>query len=113
MTARTSGQHAELAPVILSGYVLRSFLLLALRDAGSRLTVAELVDVLRREGCVTQGRASKDISDALRWEVGRGRVRRVARSTYVLGHLPRQTAWRMRRRLDDHCAIPGLDPGRS
>lgn len=108
MTEATSGQP-ELETVMLSGYVLRSFLLLTLRDAGSKRAVADLVNCLHRSGYETQGRSSKDISDALRWEVARGRARRIARSTYVLGHLPRQTAWRMRRRLDDHVAARRAD----
>ncbi len=63
------------------------------------MSVGEMVAALSRQRCVTRTRASKDVSDALRWEVARGRVRRVARGVYAVGRLPRQTAWRMRRRL--------------
>ena len=37
-------------------------------------TVAELVQVLRAEGYDLGGRESMVVSDALRWEVARGRV---------------------------------------
>jgi len=93
------GGNGAAATVTLRGYVLRSWLLLTLRDHGQVMTVADLVDCLEQCGFRTQARPSKDVSDALRWEVRRGRARRVARSTYELGCLPRQTAWRMRRRL--------------
>lgn len=42
---------------------------------------------------------SRDISDALRWEMERARIRRTGRSTYVAGHVARQTVWRMRKRV--------------
>jgi len=100
----TTGPQDEAHTIVLTGYLLRSFLLLTLRQAGSVLAVADLVAGLEREGYVTRGRPSKAVSDALRWEVARGRVRRLARGVYVVGHLPRQTAWRMRRRLADHVA---------
>lgn len=90
--------------VLLRGYVLRAWLVTTLRGAGLAMTVGELVDALERAGLRTHGRASKDVSDALRWEVRRGRVRRTARATYGIGHLPRQTALRMRRRVHDHLA---------
>ncbi len=100
-----SATHAGNGSVVLTGYLLRSFLVLSLRAAGSALSVAELVRGLDGAGFATQGRASKDVSDALRWEVDRARVRRVARATYVLGTVPRQTAWRMRRRLEGHVKV--------
>ena len=89
------------------GIVLRSALVLVLLDRGGPTTVRELVSELGRCGVVTLGRPSKAISDALRWEVGRGRVRRVSRSTYVIDRVSRQTAWRMRRRLADHQGAAG------
>ena len=88
------------------GIVLRSALVLVLLDRARPTTVRELVSQLGRRGVVTPGRPSKAISDALRWEIGRGRVRRVSRSTYVVGRVSRQTAWRMRRRLADHQGAP-------
>ncbi len=93
-------------PVVLTGYLLRCHLVLALHESGGVLTVADLVAGLDGDGCVTRGRASKDVSDALRWEVARGRVWRLGRGHYVVGALARQTTWRMRRRLNSHLAQP-------
>ena len=52
----------------------------------SQLTVAELVTRLGAAGFTFPGRASKVISDSLRWEVRRGRVQRLRRGVYR--HLP-------------------------
>ena len=60
------------------------------------LTVAELVTaVVHRCGFDLGGRASKIISDALRWETRRGRVRRVGRGRYRFSHTARSTARRI------------------
>jgi hypothetical protein len=96
---------------VIAGIVLRSALVLILRERGGPMTVQQLCRSLDAAGFRTKGRASKDISDALRWEVDRGRVRRVARSTYRVGHVARQTAWRMRRRLAEHHAHSADSPG--
>lgn len=61
-------------------------------------TVAQLVDELDRSGFTLYGRASKAVSDALRWEVGRGRVVRVGRSRYRPGTIPGTTRRRIRSR---------------
>lgn len=59
-------------------------------------TVAELVAALADQGHVLAGRASKVISDALRWEVRRGRVTRRRRGCYRYERAPRTTARRIR-----------------
>ncbi|AKP57765.1 hypothetical protein [Mycobacteroides abscessus] len=62
-------------------------------------TVSELVQMLDRKGFDTDGRASKAMSDALRWEVRRGRLHRIDRGRYGPGErLPRGTEHRMLRR---------------
>jgi hypothetical protein len=61
-------------------------------------TVAELADMLASRGFETAGRASKAISDALRWEIGRGRVRRLRRGRYGPGWMPRSTEYRIHKR---------------
>lgn len=86
-------------PVVVRGLLLRSFLVLELRGAGRPLTVRELCAALHRRGVDTPSRPSKDVPDALRWEIRRGRVHRVAPGTYRLGHVARSTAWRMRQRV--------------
>ena len=83
---------------VVRGLVLRSLLVLQLRSMGRPMTVRELCRGLDRLGVRTPTRAGKDVSDALRWEVARGRVHRAGRGTYRLGHLARSTAWRMRQR---------------
>jgi hypothetical protein len=60
------------------------------------VSVRELVARLAARGFQLDGRASKIISDALRWEVRRGRVVRVARGRYRHGSAPISTARRIR-----------------
>lgn len=60
------------------------------------MTVAEMVTVLvHRHGFDLGGRASKIISDALRWETRRGRVVRVGRGRYRFSHAARSTTRRI------------------
>jgi hypothetical protein len=51
---------------------------------------------LRHHGYQLGGRASKVISDALRWEVRRGRVQRLGRGLYRYHQAPATTARRIR-----------------
>lgn len=60
------------------------------------VTVAEMVADLAEAGFTLTGRASKVISDALRWEVRRGRVVRLRRGVYRYRGAPRSTARRIR-----------------
>ena len=85
----------------LSGMELRYALTTVLLRAGVPLTVPELVRALERDGFTCWGRSSKAVSDALRWEIGRGRVVRVRRGLYVFGHMPKQTRSRISRRVAD------------
>ena len=79
----------------LRGRALRFVLLDELMHR-EEMTVAELVTALvHRTGFDLGGRASKIISDALRWETRRGRVIRVARSRYRFSHTARSTARRI------------------
>jgi hypothetical protein len=64
------------------------------------LTVRAMIALLEHDGFSLLGRPSKAISDALRWEVARGRVRRVGRGRYAAGQIPRATAYRIRRRVE-------------
>jgi hypothetical protein len=61
--------------------------------------IAELVDALAWHGFAVAGRASKSISDALRWEMDHGRVRRLGRGRYGPGYLPRGTEHRIHKRV--------------
>jgi hypothetical protein len=85
----------------ISGLDLRYALTTLLLRARVPLTVPELVRALEREGFAVWGRPSKEVSDALRWEVGRGRVVRVRRGVYMAGKMPKQTRSRIVRRVAD------------
>ncbi len=61
-------------------------------------TVAQLVKKLAEDGYTLWGRASKVVSDALRWEVRNGRVRRIRRGVYTIATIPRTTLHRIRTR---------------
>ena len=92
--------HTASEPHELAGRTLRYVLTLALVDAGREMTVQELADHLCAQGVRTPGRTSKVISDGLRWEAARGRVRRVGRGRYVAMPVPRQTLAWMRTRVE-------------
>ncbi len=80
------------------GRALRYLLTLTLRDAGRPLTVRELAAHCEHTGVVFEGRASKIVSDSLRWEMARGRVRRLSRGVYCVGRIPGSTLRFIRRR---------------
>lgn len=61
--------------------------------------VGELVDRLAAYGMGVDGRPSKTVSDALRWEVRRGRLMRPDRDWYMLGEVPRSTEHRIHKRV--------------
>jgi len=62
-------------------------------------TITELVDVLEFHGFCVVTPAPKSVSDALRWERRRGRVRRLSRALYGPGQIPRGTEHRIHRRV--------------
>ncbi|WP_241010714.1 hypothetical protein [Mycobacterium camsae] len=62
-------------------------------------TIAEMIDALEWHGFCVKGRASKVISDALRWEIRRGRVRRLGRGKYGPAGMPRSTEYRIHQRV--------------
>ena len=88
-----------MSPRILYGYELRSWLAVELHDNPGPMSVRELVDRLHERGYGVNGRASKVISDTLRWHVRRTRVRRLGWGTYTEGRIARTTLWRMRKCL--------------
>lgn len=87
-------QPAE--PCEIRGRQLRYLLTSILREADQPLTVAELVERCEDQGVVFTTRPSKLISDALRWEIGRRRVRRVSRGVYCYAGAPRSTRYWIR-----------------
>lgn len=89
--------HAEL-PVI-RGLQLRSVLVLALLRRDQPMSVAELVRAVHQAGFAPPGRPGKAVADALRWEIGRGRVHRLGRDKYRAGYVASVTRYRMRARV--------------
>jgi hypothetical protein len=94
----------------VSGTDLRYLLTAYLFDHGPA-TVEELVDALAYHGFDPAGRHSKSVSDALRWEMARGRAIRLRRGHYRPGAMSRATQHRIRRRVralhDEVAALPG------
>lgn len=86
-------------PHVARALELRYLLTSYLHDRGP-LSVAELARLLDVDGFVVWGRPSKVVSDALRWEVRRGRVVRLGRGRYAPGRMPRGTAYRIRKRVE-------------
>jgi hypothetical protein len=82
----------------LHGIELRYVLTMQLSQNGPA-TVTELIDALGRHGFCVRGRASKAVSDALRWEIARGRVRRSGRGLYAPGFIPHSTEYRIINRV--------------
>lgn len=82
----------------LHGIELRYVLTMQLAVHGPA-TVTELIDALKWHGFCVRGRPSKAISDALRWEIERGRVRRLARGRYGPRYMPRGTEHRIHQRV--------------
>lgn len=81
----------------LRGIELRYVLTMHLARQGPA-SITELLDALAWHGFAVTGRASKTISDALRWEMGYGRVRRLGRGRYGPGWMPRGTEHRIHTR---------------
>jgi len=88
-------------PPALAGRELRYLLTVLLHQVGRPLTVTEMIALVERDGLRVAGRPSKTVSDAPRWEIGKGRVVKVGRSTYRRGTMPRSTAWWIRQHLRD------------
>jgi hypothetical protein len=82
----------------LRGIELRYVLAMHLAHNG-RATIAEMIHALEVQGFRVPGRASKIISDALRWEAERDRVRRLRRGLYGPGNIPRSTEHRIHQRV--------------
>ena len=82
----------------LQGIELRYALTMYLLQHGPT-TISELIDALEWQGFAIDGRASKQVSDALRWERRRGRVLRISRGLYGPGFVPRGTEYRIYHRV--------------
>jgi hypothetical protein len=81
----------------LRGIELRYVLTMHLARHG-RSTIGELVEALAFHGFTADGPVNKSVSDALRWERRRGRVRHIKYGVYGPGEMPRGTEHRIRQR---------------
>ena len=79
---------------VLRGTVLRYALVRLIQLTGPA-TVPELIAGLAYWRFTVDGRPSKTVSDALRWERRRGRVIRRGRGLYSAGEMPRSTEHRI------------------
>ena len=98
---------------VLRGVELRYALTLYLFQHGPA-TVPDLIEALDYQGFVIPAPASKSVSDALRWEMGHGRVRRLARGKYGPVSMPRATGHRIHTRvmaLRSEAALKATAPG--
>ena len=84
--------------LVLRGTELR-YALVRLVELIGPATVPELIAGLERWGFGVDGRPSKAVSDALRWERRRGRVVRRGWGVYSAGGMPRSTEHRIIRRV--------------
>lgn len=82
----------------LRGIELRYVLTMQLAVHG-RATITELLDALAFHGFSVASPPPKSVSDALRWERRRGRVRRLGRGLYGPGQMPRGTEHRIHTRV--------------
>ena len=82
----------------LQGIELRYVLTMHLAHNGPA-TIGEMIEALTGQGFEVRGRASKVVSDAMRWEIGRDRARRVGRGRYGPGSIPRSTEHRIHQRV--------------
>lgn len=100
MASASERQRPDSTPplMVLRGTVLRYVLICLLQEA-SPSTIPQLVAGLEQWGFAVDGRPSKTISDALRWERRRGRVERWGRGFYVAGDIPRGSEHRIVRRV--------------
>ena len=83
---------------LLRGIELRYALTMHLMHHG-HASINEMIEELRAQNFSVPGRASKAVSDALRWEIERGRVYRLGRGLYGPGEVPRSTEYRIRQRV--------------
>ncbi|KAA8957956.1 hypothetical protein [Mycobacterium sp.] len=83
---------------LLRGIELRYVLTMHLFLHGPA-TITDLFAALDHHGFGVVSPSPKSVSDALRWERRRGRVRRLARGRYGPGRMPRGTEYRIHRRV--------------
>ena len=79
---------------------------------GAALTISELVVAVQRRGVPLGPSPNKEIADAIRWEVGRGHVRKCGRGSYAVGRIPRSTLHYMAVRVARYAEDPTVSYSR-
>lgn len=83
----------ETGPLPLWGQAIRYPASAELIRSGAPMSVSEPVDRLRYQGFLLPAKPSKVVSDALRWEVRKGRIIKVRRGVHRTGCIPRSTRY--------------------
>ncbi len=74
--------------VVIESRHLRYLLVAELMRCQLPVSPRELVERIEARGLTVPGRAPKTVSDALRWEVAKGRVVKLGRGRYAGGNNP-------------------------
>ena len=95
---------------VRDGVRLRHAICVCLLEEQRAMTVPEIVAGVEALGLSIPGRASKTVSDALRWEARKGRAVRFERSRYRTGTMPRSTEWWIRSQVAAHQRVVAQMP---
>ena len=93
----TSGYYAlawpsALIPRSVGSREIRYLAVAQLIETGRPMTPVELAAAIQSRGVtIRAAKPNKAVSDALRWELAKGRVAKPARGVYVAGRMPRST----------------------
>lgn len=83
----------------LGGLLLRYEIVLVLRSAYDAMSIPEIVRAIELRGFTLPANPNKVVSDALRWEVRKGRATKLRRGRYGAGFIPRSSEYRIRQRM--------------
>jgi hypothetical protein len=111
-TGRYSWTMADIGRV-RDGVRLRHAICVCLLEEQRAMTVPEIVAGVEARGLSIPGRASKTVSDALRWEARKGRAIRLERSQYRTGTMPRSTEWWIRSQVAAHQKVVAQIPAKA
>ncbi len=104
----TAGFHAlawpsALTPLFVGSREIRYLAVAELIETGRPMTAMELAAAIQDRGLtIGAAKPNKAVSDALRWEVAKGRVVKPGRGVFVAGRMPRSTKSWIRGRARHH-----------
>ena len=81
----------------IRGRTLRFLITRELERAARPMTVPEIIKRLEGYGFTILGRSSKTVSDSLRWEIAKRRLRRLKRGVYAYQYAPPSTLRRIKK----------------